>query len=215
MPIPSFFVPPRAVASVEQIRASLAAAREALPTLQQETVAAGMALAAELALDPNRQRIHARDQGMDMGALQRANSLALAKLRDQQDQIAAMEAALPFAVERERREQAAATVKSDNIVRETGSAPSISASTSWSATPKPSPPVSRTCGTAAAPWPAGLLSWKSRALISTSSCARRSAKYFRQVRINGNSFHWKALPTTSPAASTTPRPSSKRCRSAR
>ena len=118
MPIPSFFTPPRVVASVEQIRASLAAAREALPTLQQETVAAGMALAAELALDPSRQRIHARDQGMDLGALQRANSEALAKLRDQQDRITAMEAALPFAVERERREQAAATVKSDNMVRE-------------------------------------------------------------------------------------------------
>ena len=118
MPIPSFFVPPRAVASVEQIRASLATAREALPALQQDTVTAGMALAAELALDPSRQRIHARDQGMDMGALQRANSEALAKLRDQQDRIAAMEAALPFAVERERREQAAATVKSDNMVRE-------------------------------------------------------------------------------------------------
>ena len=118
MPIPSFFTPPRAVASAEQIRASLAAAREALPALQQDTVAAGMALAAELALDPNRQRIHARDQGMDMDALHRANSAALAKLRDQQDRIAAMEAALPFAVVRERREQAAATVKSDNMRRE-------------------------------------------------------------------------------------------------
>ena len=105
----------RVQASSEHLRAAIANSQAELPALEQAAADAAVAFASEKALNYEQRRGHAHDT--DLAALRAANADALMTLRGRQDEIAALERALPVAIERERRAEAHEAAKAENIRR--------------------------------------------------------------------------------------------------